>query len=377
MIRQAKRIALVSHTFDPFLRDGGSRDLLLRLRFLIERGCRVTILSFQTTDTRYRLVSDVPSVNLAELEVVREGTTCRGSLQGISFYQEMLPYGVLQTIKGQGSRAVMRQLKRHAPDYVITTDEDYLTLFSAWFSNIPGFHMFKAPVSTQRFAASGYARFLKGRTVFANSRFHQGRIRDLLNLESVLWYPLPTFGAYRVRRDKRRANRIGFSSTQGRAKGNEIITEIAQRMPERSFIVVGGRYDPRSSVSLKNVECWGHIPEMTRFYREIDLLLVPSLWEEAFARVILEAAVNGIPVIANRRGGISEALGDGGVLIDWDQSREPDINAIADQYVKTIRRILDDEDLYQRYSRKALTRSAEYEIEQTRMSHAIYEQYFC
>jgi glycosyltransferase involved in cell wall biosynthesis len=260
---------------------------------------------------------------------------------------------------------------------VITSDEDYLTLFAAWFLNLPGFHMFNALVNTQRLAASGHARFLKGRTVFANSRFHQERIKELLNLESVLCYTPPTFGAYRVREDRRRNCRIGFSSTQGQVKGNEIVTEIMRRMPERSFVVVGGHYDLRPDVSLRNVDCWGHISDMTRFYGEIDLLPVPSLWEEAFPRVILEAAVNGIPVIANRRGGNPEALGDGGVLIDWDQSREPDISALADQYVQTIRRILDDEDLYQRYSRNALARSAEYEIEQTRMSRTIYEQCFC
>ena len=43
--------------------------------------------------------------------------------------------------------------------------------------------------------------------------------------------------------------------------------------------------------------------------------MVPSQWEEAFGRVIVEAQINGIPVLASDVGGIPEALGHGGVLV--------------------------------------------------------------
>jgi hypothetical protein len=45
--------------------------------------------------------------------------------------------------------------------------------------------------------------------------------------------------------------------------------------------------------------------------------MVPST-DEAFGRVIVEAQVNGIPVVARRTGGIPEALGDAGVLLPPD-----------------------------------------------------------
>ena len=39
-----------------------------------------------------------------------------------------------------------------------------------------------------------------------------------------------------------------------------------------------------------------------------DVVVVPSLWEEPFGRVVIEAMVTGRPVLASRSGGIPEIL---------------------------------------------------------------------
>jgi glycosyltransferase involved in cell wall biosynthesis len=115
---------------------------------------------------------------------------------------------------------------------------------------------------------------------------------------------------------------------------------------------------------------------MRKFYGQIDLLLVPSLLEDAFPRVILEAAGNGIPVIATRVGGIPEALGGSGILIDWAHDKEPDIAKIANEYVREIRRVLGDDNVYEYYRQKAFAREKQFELEQTRMAQEIYDKYF-
>jgi glycosyltransferase involved in cell wall biosynthesis len=46
-------------------------------------------------------------------------------------------------------------------------------------------------------------------------------------------------------------------------------------------------------------------------YRTIDLLVVPSLWEEPLATTVLEAYMHGVPVIVSRRGGFPEMVEEG------------------------------------------------------------------
>jgi glycosyltransferase involved in cell wall biosynthesis len=62
--------------------------------------------------------------------------------------------------------------------------------------------------------------------------------------------------------------------------------------------------------------------DMRPIYSRTHVLVVPSQWEEAFGRVIPEAQINGIPVLASRVSGIPEAVGEGGILVDDKENPE-------------------------------------------------------
>ena len=47
-----------------------------------------------------------------------------------------------------------------------------------------------------------------------------------------------------------------------------------------------------------------------------SIIVIPSIWEEPFGLVAAEAMSNGISIIASKVGGISEIIGDNGVLIE-------------------------------------------------------------
>lgn len=49
----------------------------------------------------------------------------------------------------------------------------------------------------------------------------------------------------------------------------------------------------------------------TNFFAEIDVLVVPFVWHERFGRVVIEAYAHGTPVIAARRGGLPQIVGEG------------------------------------------------------------------
>jgi glycosyltransferase involved in cell wall biosynthesis len=149
------------------------------------------------------------------------------------------------------------------------------------------------------------------------------------------------------------------------------VAEIVARLPERDFVVVGHWGQHRFGATPRNLTCWGYILDMPRFYRSIDLLLVPSVRPEAFGRVIIEAAINGVPAIASCTGGIPEAMGDSGVLIE----PEPDAVAMAEKYVAAIRCLLDNAALYEGYRQRALARAQAYGREQLAMSQAFCQRY--
>jgi glycosyltransferase involved in cell wall biosynthesis len=55
-------------------------------------------------------------------------------------------------------------------------------------------------------------------------------------------------------------------------------------------------------------------PDLDRTYAAADLLVLPS-HAETYGMVVTEALARGVPVIATDVGGVSEALGDGGLLV--------------------------------------------------------------
>jgi glycosyltransferase involved in cell wall biosynthesis len=54
------------------------------------------------------------------------------------------------------------------------------------------------------------------------------------------------------------------------------------------------------------------------FYGQVDVVVIPSLWHEAFGRIAIESLAHGIPVIASSRGGLPEIIQDGatGIIVD-------------------------------------------------------------
>lgn len=98
----------------------------------------------------------------------------------------------------------------------------------------------------------------------------------------------------------------------------------AKECPEVKFLVVESRgrwgtalqvlkYKPED---FPNVTVVGHQTDMRPIYASTRALLLPSLWHESGARVIVEAHLNEIPVLASNTGGSAELIGAGGVIFD-------------------------------------------------------------
>ena len=133
-------------------------------------------------------------------------------------------------------------------------------------------------------------------------------------------------------------------------KGVEIALELAERLPQQEFLFVEGwGTDPaivRRIERLPNATYMRKQMDMRTVYGRTRVLIVPSQWQEAFGRVVVEAQASGIPVIASRTGGLPEAVGDGGILID--EYRNPV------RWLSALQGLLEDRSSYQSLSEKAI-----------------------
>jgi glycosyltransferase involved in cell wall biosynthesis len=142
-------------------------------------------------------------------------------------------------------------------------------------------------------------------------------------------------------------------------KGLTIAIEAARRLPQEKFLFVKGKWGRYSSQEIKafmkpieklpNVEVWDYQRDMRRVYEMTDILLAPSQFDETFGRVIIEANINGIPVVAAHVGGIPYTLGEGGILVNPRDHIQG--------YVEALQKLRNDEVLYQQLSKQAMLNS--------------------
>jgi glycosyltransferase involved in cell wall biosynthesis len=94
-------------------------------------------------------------------------------------------------------------------------------------------------------------------------------------------------------------------------KGIDVFLELAKRHPQWSFAAVPtwGTTDQDLARlrKLANVAELPSSPDINVIFQETRILLVPSLWDEAFGMIVVEAMLRGIPVLAADIGGLAEA----------------------------------------------------------------------
>jgi len=107
-------------------------------------------------------------------------------------------------------------------------------------------------------------------------------------------------------------------------KGFQLLWEVARTLIEQKdmlfwFVGTGPEEDFFVHHPLPNVRFWGKQDnsELFMFYNAADVFCIPSLYEEGFGRVILEALACGTPVIGSRKGGIPEVVSpEVGILVE-------------------------------------------------------------
>ncbi len=204
----------------------------------------------------------------------------------------------------------------------------------------------------------GSIRGLANLGFIANSRFTAERFAETDGVHADVIYPMIEAEKYRVNSTRQNVTFINPHPY----KGVDIALGVAAACPEIPFVFVRGWQLPPDQeksltaalAKLPNVILRPSTNDMRTVYGEARIVLAPSQWQEAFGRIAAEAQVSGIPVLASRTGGLPEAVGPGGIILDKDAP----IETWADQ----LRHLWHDTSAYDRASKAARDHAARPEM---------------
>ncbi len=185
----------------------------------------------------------------------------------------------------------------------------------------------------------GDPRRLRDIRYLANSTFTAERFHQQYGLETTVVPPFFNHNRYATQIS---CERVLFINPHPH-KGAHIALETAELCTDIPFLFVEAwtldeawREELNERLAwLPNVELLPPENDMRKVYARARFLMIPSRWEEAWGRVASEAHFSGIPVIASKRGGLPEAVGPGGILINH--------KAPATEWAKAVRQLWTDE----------------------------------
>lgn len=174
--------------------------------------------------------------------------------------------------------------------------------------------------------------------------------------------------ANQVGRQRGSKLQIGFLGRLTEAKGLESTLKQLRNVPVGTFdFHIGGSGELGYQSHLQRcaeglpVIFHGHVSPQ-EFLSSLDVLIVPSAWNEPFGRVTVEAFACGVPVIATSTGGTKELIDEGMTGFFFDAT-------IPGSLATVIRRLIDNPHLLPQMRLMAAAKSAQFSREKITKKH--------
>lgn len=220
---------------------------------------------------------------------------------------------------GQLHTSTAEQIARGAPDWTLVSSESpaQVLLETALQATARVVYVVHTPLALpfgpKSFMSSPSAIALLRRAagIITVSNYVKEYIQRWGGLESAV-IPFPAYGPgpfpNLARLDRGFATLINPCAY----KGIVIFLELARRMPDKSFAAIptwGTTSADRAALArLPNVRLLRPVDRIDDILAQTRVLLMPSLWDEAFPLSPVEAMLRGIPVLASDSGGLPESM---------------------------------------------------------------------
>ena len=332
------RILMACAAFPPFMDGGGPISAMAVAKLLIAAGHAVEVVNVSGEDKR-EVYEGVPVRRLPSLNIDWNYRLPRPAWKKLAWH-------ALENFNPRAFAAMRREIRRVKPDLVLTDSIENVNV-ATWGAakslGVPTCHILRSTFllcwkgsmrrgdtncgracgscqatslgkkAMSRFvdAVIGETDFILGRHLehgyFPNAKAH--RVPGAIAAVSAEG-PRPAPSGRPVR--------FGFIGMHDPGKGLDSLARAARRLagdPSIEFVVAGsGSSDYARAVpelfAGSNTRLVGWTTPAD-FFPTIDALVVPSVFEEPFGRVAIEAFAQGVPVVGARSGGIPETITPG------------------------------------------------------------------
>lgn len=196
------------------------------------------------------------------------------------------------------------------------------------------FRLFHPKLSETVQAVVGTSRFVLERHL-QNNLFQRAKIKKVIH-DVRLMSPTPKKSLI----SENNQIQLGFIGTLSPAKGIEMLLNVFMDLdlPNTTLLVAGKgkmRYEESLKARFKSskIRFLGY-SNPKRFFPMIDMLVVPSICNDTFPGVIIEALAFGVPVVGSSRGGIPEMIKQGKNGYLFDPEHPEDLAAIITKISK-------------------------------------------
>ena len=178
-----------------------------------------------------------------------------------------------------------------------------------------------------------------------NEHLRLGYFRNS-KLNTYIYNPITSVNSRGLPKKKKDREEIilGLIGVMSPTKGTEFVLEHFQRLniPNAKLFIYGKGVskDYEETLEMKFTSpsiVFKGFRRPEEIYKEIDITIIPSLWNEPFPRTLIESYSWGIPVLASNRGGIPEQVIEGKTGFIFDPDKEGDFEEKLEKIISHIR----------------------------------------